>query len=311
MGTNTGAHKNQNKPRSGSGETRAHFDALSFTDVDDAWGSWQYERWPCGRRNPKQVPPSNEGSFARSEEILDAANGSVALLAVVPNMAAAGQRQRQRTHTHTYAHIHKRRTDCPRLERAATRHSLTAPRELFFAALSTRLATKRATKLDSQSVLEHFNQAVIVHARTSRSTRVPYRLAIIRAEKRVTKFCQYLFIAIVCTAHLNLDKDLLSEAKTRLAVACVLVAARAAPPTPSATRVPSPARLQKNVKHDASTTKLPEVAVFLDVRVHVVNSRCGDETTRLAPPPFVGDVPRQQLLLYVWPKVLPQLALWR
>ena len=49
------------------------------------------------------MPPSNQGRFARSEEILDAANGSVALLAVVPNVAATGQGQRQRTHTHTHA----------------------------------------------------------------------------------------------------------------------------------------------------------------------------------------------------------------
>ena len=45
------------------------------------------------------------------------------------NRAATEQRQRQRPHTHT----RKRRTVCPRLERAATRHSLVAPREPFFA----------------------------------------------------------------------------------------------------------------------------------------------------------------------------------
>ena len=48
------------------------------------------------------MPPSNEGSFARSEEILDAANGSVALLAVVPT----GQQQSKdnaNDHTHTHA----------------------------------------------------------------------------------------------------------------------------------------------------------------------------------------------------------------
>jgi hypothetical protein len=52
------------KREGGDVNGKTSIDALSFTDVDDAWGcSWQYERWPCWRRNPKQVPLSNNAAL--------------------------------------------------------------------------------------------------------------------------------------------------------------------------------------------------------------------------------------------------------